>query len=256
MFQVGRLLPLLDFFLALGMLLSLETQLRAADAALGPGELCLAIWIAPLLAASLWHFNWNTPRVFSELVVFWMVFAMAECIGAVAGFMMSDIRDDMLALHDVIAYTLVCLVSCLLTIHPDSAVRCRRIAWMLVILGAVSLAMQYLNAEGVFSLPSIDPWYWDRLRGWSANPNQLALLCILIAMISLHLAETSKGVSSRISAIVCLGIAAAVGMMAKSNAYSIVVILAVGFFGTFKAWRRVKPRGHMRSSPWLQFSLQ
>lgn len=40
--------PIWDGLLALGMLLSLETQLRPGEASMGPGEALLALWIGPV----------------------------------------------------------------------------------------------------------------------------------------------------------------------------------------------------------------
>src|SRR5205085_11792198 len=98
-----------------------------------------------------------------------------------------DRRDSDLFMHDVIAYVLLAAVSCLSVSQPDARYRLHRVAWLVVTCGSVSLALQVANGWGVFESSRVDPWYWDRFRGWSANPNQLAVVCTLLAMLSFSL---------------------------------------------------------------------
>jgi hypothetical protein len=121
-----------------------------------------------------------------------------------------------------------------------------------MISGSVLLAFQLANAAGLIVFAEIDPWYWDRMRGWTSNPNQFALLCLLIAFLSLHLADVEAG-PRRALAIFCCILAGVGGWQAKSNAYVLVVIGGLGFFLTAKASRWLL-RLEQQQIPALSFS--
>ena len=70
------------------------------------------------------------------------------------------------------------------------------------------------------------PWYWDRLRGWSENPNQLALVCIGIGFVSLHLLETSVRPIARTAALACTVLPVLTGLLTKSDSFLLVLAVA------------------------------
>src|SRR5258708_6270086 len=80
------------------------------------------------------------------------------------------------------------------------------------------------SAQLRFELPVGDPGYWDRLRGWSDNPNQLAFLGVALGALCLHLAETSRGVQ-RVSAIACMPLPILVGCLTRSDAFAFVLVI-------------------------------
>jgi hypothetical protein len=130
-----------------------------------------------------------------------------------------------LVLHDTVAYTLVGIVSfCLCAL---AASRMRRICWMLVIGGAVSLSLQLANGIGLLQVPGIDPWFWERLRGWSDNPNQLALVCLVVALLAWYLADTSASFGVRLAAIVLLIPPIVVGRMSQSDTFTLALAISL-----------------------------
>lgn len=227
-----------DSLLALGLLLSFETQLRIDPTSVGPGELCLALWELPIIFLLLFRTDLIVPQACWDLVCFWTLFALALSIGAIIGIVIGDIQDASLVVHDVIAYVLLASMTFLMTLTLPGW-RLARVAWLFVIFGSVSLLLQIANTFGLYRLPNIDPWYWDRLRGWCDNPDQLALLCLVIAVLSLHLAEHASRTSARLVAVASIVIAAAFGWMSKSNAYTLVIVLTAVLFGTLKLLRVV-----------------
>jgi hypothetical protein len=129
--------------------------------------------------------------------------------------------------HDAATYPMLFAVTWLCAIEPGCQRRLREVAWAMAGLGAVFTLLQLAGALGLFSLPQVDPWYWDRLRGWTANPNQFALFCLILGFLSLHLAETASSSRQRALALICAIIPISVGTLAKTNACNLALV--VGF---------------------------
>ena len=122
---------------------------------------------------------------------------------------------------------LVALLSCLVVVQPEAGRRLRRIIWALVVAGAVSLSVLIAGAHGVLPIPGIDFWWYNRLIGWSTNPNQFALTCTVLVLLSLHLAETAARPAAKFFALVCAVPAFAAGILTRSDSF-ILVMLIVG----------------------------
>lgn len=215
---------LLDALLSIGLLLSTASQLRPEGASIGPGESCLAFWALLMLCREARRLGPPLTRPLSMLLIFWLVFAVTQCLGTMAAFVIGDRHDPDLFLHDVLAYPLLAAVSCLSVVEPGAEARLNRVAWLVVTLGAAVLALQVGKAWGVVDILPIDPWYWDRFRGWSSNPNQLALLCAVLGLLSLHLADTAIRPRGRIAAMACAILPIYVGRLTKSDTFAIILV--------------------------------
>ena len=79
-------------------------------------------------------------------------------------------------------------------------------------------------------MSSVNPWFWDRFRGWSANPNQLALYCTIYGPIALHLATTSKETFAKILGYAGLILPYYAGWMTKSETFVLSAILTSVIF--------------------------
>ncbi len=123
----------------------------------------------------------------------------------------------------------------------------RRVAWIASAVGASTFALQLANVHGLFQIPGINPWFWgsqgspwldDRFQGWTANPNQLALLCAVLGLLALFLADTAAGLGERISAVGCVFLASYVGLLTKSNSFALVLVAAGPIFVVlkFRTW--------------------
>ncbi len=219
------------------MLLALETQLRIGSGPLGPGEIFLSLWLAPLALTSLLRMPNKVPRPFWDILRFWSALTAALSLGVMTAILRDIAVDWSLVIHDIIAYALLALLTLTMTVIPDAPVRLHRMLRIIVVLGTGLLLLQLANAQGLFALRAIDPWYWDRMRGWADNPNQFALLCLLIGFFGLALADRSQRLSEKLLATLCAGVSLGTGLLAKSNAFSAVVVVGLLAFGVLKLGR-------------------
>ncbi|MDH3742280.1 MAG: O-antigen ligase domain-containing protein, partial [Hyphomicrobiales bacterium] len=134
---------IIDFLLALGMMLSPASQLRPAGSAVGPGEICIAIWLGLTLLRTIPKFNRLrvTPAVRS-IGVFWLLLTAALCAGTLTAFATGMHNDPDKAWHDIQAYILVAMISLFCVIDPMANVRLPRIGWSLASIGTVLLLLQ------------------------------------------------------------------------------------------------------------------
>ena len=215
---------MMDGILALGLLFTTASQFRLPGIPVGPGEVGLVVWIAGTVF-KISMFGASSPsRAVFALLAFWGAFALALSLGIFMAFATGEAFDPDLMLHDVVAYVLIAVVSCLCAATPS---RLRRVGWFLVISGAASLSLQYANGIGLIRIPGIDPWFWERFRGWSDNPNQLSILCVIVLLVALHLADTATSLSTRLAAILLMIPPLVVGRMSQSDTFMLALAAAL-----------------------------
>jgi O-antigen ligase/polysaccharide polymerase Wzy-like membrane protein len=232
-----RLDVVLDALLALGLLLSTASQLRLGDSPVGPGEICLCVWVLLMLFREVGRLGPALTPPLSKLLIFWLVFTIAQCVGTMAGFAAGDRHDSDLFLHDVLAYSLLAGVSCLSVVEPGATSRLLRVGWLLATLGSAWLALQVAFGFGWIDLGGYDTWEWERFRGLSDNANQLALFCTMLGLLSLHLADVARGFGGKIAALICMIVAIVVGRLTLSDAFLLVLIAAGPIFVALKLYR-------------------
>jgi O-antigen ligase len=223
-----------DTLLALGLVLSAATQLRPPGSPIGPGEICLLIWLLLMLGRELARLGSSVTPALYRLLIFWAVFAVALSLGTITAFAIHDSHDAKLFLHDAMAYALLGAVSCFSVVGSDAGPRLRRAAWLVVALGSGLLALQLADAWGLVDASHSDPWYWNRFRGWSQNPAQLALLCAALGLLALHLAETAARPGARLVAVACAILPIYVGRLTKTDAFTLVLLAAGPIFVALK----------------------
>jgi hypothetical protein len=223
-----------DALLALGLVLSVASQLRPDGLPIGPGEICLVIWIALMLSGMRDLLRSRLTPALARMLAFWMAFTVSLCVGSMTAFAISDIHDPDLFIHDALAYPLLATVSILSTVEPSAGCRIDRAGWFLVLFSIVFFAVQLACAWDLLTIPQIDPWYWDRLRGLTENPNQLAIFCTILTFVSLHFVEHAAGYGRKITASVCLILTIYVGRLTRSDTYALVLVLGTLVFATFK----------------------
>jgi hypothetical protein len=221
-----------DSLLAFGLLLSTATQLRIGDTPFGPGEMSLAVWLGLYLyPQASGRASGPTPAsnaALSRVVTFWVTLIVAESIGAIVGFATELFFDTAHIIHDVIAYFFLFGLACVMALELANQTRRRRVTWLIVLLGAASLSLQVVHAYGLIRLPlPVEPWFYDRLRGWSNDPNQLGLVAAFLTLLSIHLAETATARVGMIAAAACAGVASSVGVLTKGILTAGAVFLAV-----------------------------
>lgn len=215
-----------DAVLALGLLLSTASQFRipAIPLGLGPGEVLLAIWILVTLPHMAFYRNPAISPAIARLLLFWTAFAMAQSLGEFVGLAMEHVRDTAGARRTAQAYLLSAVLSCLLA--AETAERLRRTTWMMAGAGAVFLSALVAGGYGALPVPGIHLWVFRRFVGWSTNPNQFALICTVLVLLSLHLAETETRLYRQFLALFCAVPAFAGGVLTKSDSFILAVLIA------------------------------
>gem|GEM_PF-507944 len=227
-----------DAVLAFGLLLTPLSQLRFSGLPIGPGEVFLTIWLVLMLGRTAMQRGPIVTPALARMLVFWALFAVALSIGTMTAFALDDRHDPIWFLHDAVAYPFLAAVSCLIVVGPDAEERMRRVASLLIVLGTGCLALQLADAWGYIGTPHTDAWYWNRFRGWSENPEQLALLCAALALLSLQAFDTVTRPRNRIVAIACGILPIYVGRLTRTDTFTIVLLAAGPIFAALKvrAW--------------------
>jgi hypothetical protein len=235
-----------DALLAAGVLFATFTQLRRPGVPLGPGEVCLAAWLCLTFGRSINALFAPIPPALIRLFGFWLLFSAALCIGTATAVIVGERNVKAYFIHDLIAYGLVAGISLLACYQVDAAARLRRAAWCLVLLGSCFVTVQMAQAYGLLPTAGFDVWFYDRFIGWSTNANQLGLLCLILVLLSLHLAETSSQPVARLSAIASGVTPVWAGLLSRSDAFSVALILSVCCVAGIRWWRLLSgPRRRM-----------
>ncbi|NGX94966.1 MAG: O-antigen ligase domain-containing protein [Candidatus Afipia apatlaquensis] len=223
-----------DALLALGLLLSTASQLRPNGVPIGPGEICLVIWITLMLGGMRNLLRSRVTPALARMLVFWTLFTISLCLGSATAFAISDVHDTDLFIHDILAYPLLAAVSFLSTVEPHAGCRIHRVAWLLTVFSVVFFSIQLASAWGLVVIPQIDPWYWDRLRGLSENPNQLAIFCAMMTFLAIHFAEHAEGFGKRAVAAFCSILSMYVGRLTKSDTFGVILVSGLLLFAALK----------------------
>jgi hypothetical protein len=249
-----------DILLAAGLLLSTASQLRIGLLPIGPGELCLVAWLGLRVPAYVLRRSLSVAPAFCRMGVFWLCLSLALALGTLTGLAEGEVYDPNWFMHDLLAYPLLAVVACTMVIGPQAVDRLQRVAEMATNLGIVSLCLMLAVAAGVVSIPGANPWFWERFRGWSDNPNQLAVLTLSLVLIALHVVETARTAGLWLRGMLCLVLAVWVGRLSQSDGCSFAMIGAAGIFVAVKlrTWLFLRhPKRALRSAAaWIAvFSL-
>jgi hypothetical protein len=215
--------------LALGLVLGTASQLRLPCVPLGVGEVCVVLWLGLASLHVLTGSGVRNARALLWLGTFWGCFALTLSIGACLALLGPEITDPAKVLHDAFAYLLVAAMSCLVAATMKSDGALRQTLWFLIVFWNIALVVQLALSWEFIRISSVDPWYWDRFRGWSENPNQLALYCAVLTPLSLHLVLSAKGFGRLAAASSCIG-SFVVGRLTKSDTFLVTMALSTPLF--------------------------
>ncbi|TGS10532.1 polymerase [Mesorhizobium sp. M2E.F.Ca.ET.209.01.1.1] len=226
-----------DALLGAGVALSFASQISVPGLPFGFGELFLALWIMLSVGRTLAGGRIEATPAFLQLAKFWLLLSLTLAVGTVVGYFTSVLYLTGL-FHDTMAYVLLASVTCLAALQPDAALRLRRSAWWVIAIATGAFIVQLGLAWGWIHQSGVEPWYWDRLRGWSENPNQLALYCAVFGPLALHLAVTTNKRWAQFLALSSLIPIFYVGRLTKSDTYLYTTILScLVFLGLrLRAW--------------------
>jgi hypothetical protein len=219
----------IDGLLALGLVLTTATQWRFAGLPLGIGEICLVVWLGLMSFGCLLDRRTCIGPALSRLLQFWCPLAISLCIGTINGLAIGERYDPKWFLHDTFAYPLIAAVCCFSVIEPGAYSRLHRTAWIFLVLSAISLTVLLLSGT-LLRLPGVDPWFWNRFRGWSLIPNQLAELCLVATLVGLYLADVAAKRRNRFTAILLMIPVIWAGRITQTDAYMYAVALAAFMF--------------------------
>ncbi|MGX7871601.1 O-antigen ligase family protein [Mesorhizobium sp. ORM6] len=222
-----------DALLACGVAMSYATQLDIPRLPFGYGELFLVLWIMLSIGRILAGGRLEATPALAKLARFWLILTFTLGVGTIVGYLTTVLYLAPL-LHDTIAYLLLVCVTCLVAAEPDADANLRRSAWWTVAVANACFAVQIGVGWGWIHQSGVDPWYWDRFRGWSENPNQLALYCALFGPLALHLATTTTSPWGRLLGLSCLVLTFYVGRLTKSDTYLYTSILTCLIFVTLR----------------------
>ena len=197
------------------------------------------LWLLPGLLLVTLRRDSRFPRPLWDVARFWSILTLALCLGVMTTIVQAELTDWSTVFHDIFAYVLLAAVTTVLVALPDATRRLYHIQWMTALFGAALLSMQVASAWGLFAVRGVEPWYWERMRGWCDNPNQLALHGLVVGLLALELVEREARLERKLLASTCAAISLGVGWLALSNAYSGVVLASFVVFALLKATRAI-----------------
>ncbi|MGX9118460.1 O-antigen ligase family protein [Mesorhizobium sp. BHbsci] len=226
-----------DVILACGLAMAYAVQLDIPGLPVGVGEVFLVLWIMLSIGRVLAGGRLETRPALTRLASFWTIMVLAIGVGTIVGYLTTVLYMTGL-MHDTMAYVLLASITCLAAAEPDADRHLRRTGWWVVGVANAALVIQLGQGWGWIPRAGVDPWYWDRFRGWSHNPNQLALYCAIFGPLALHLATTTSNRWGRFLGIASLFLTFYVGRLTKSDTYLFTSILTcLAFLGLrIRSW--------------------
>ncbi len=229
---------MIQSILALGLVISVATQLRAGGLPLGPGEMVLVVWLCLAGLRQIVSRPLLLNPALSYVLIFWFIMIVALCAGMIVGLLVETFQFYDGMFRDTVAYAFVLAFSVTLALTLSDRAERYQVSWHMVLLGSLSLLLQIADGWGNLPLPGIDPWYWDRFRGWAENPNQLGFFALFITLLGLHLADQATTKGARVLAIAAIVPALMAGLMSHSDSFVIGLMVSGALFITLKsvAW--------------------
>jgi hypothetical protein len=227
-----------DVLLAAALILSTASQFRIGGVPLGPGELCLVAWLGLRVLQIFKQPGPPLSPAFRRMGTFWLLLTVSLATGTLVGLATGEVYDPDWFMHDCLAYPLLAAASCAMVAGAGAADRLQNVARAMTALGVPSFVLLLAQAAGILSVPSIEPWFWERFRGWSDNPNQLAMLCLSVAVVALHGIETARRAGQWWCAMLCLVLAVWIGRLSQSDSCTFAMLAAGLAFTAMKvrAW--------------------
>jgi len=209
-----------EFWAALGLSTSSVTALRFGESPIGYSEIILAF------SLMLVFFSSRSDPKKSVLFWFWIVSLSTLSVGLVLSFLRSDLRIQQI-IQDSISLLFSAFLSILFyMILSDKERRSfflQALCWFSFALLSLTLVNAFLLGTG---------WeFGSRLYGFSKNPNQLALFCLVnLSSIVLYWGECTGKERSLAKMGMFLITALLVGYLTASDAFNLAFLLSVAVF--------------------------
>ncbi len=225
----------LEILLAFGLFLPATTsQVRAGP--VGVGEVCLLLWLVATSVKAMLEPSVLITPPFSRMMIFWGLFFVGMTIGVLTSALLADPHDIALVTHDAIAYCLVALISSLGLLGWNITFQSTHLQRVLVWTGGLTMLLVLMTGLTEIKPPGVTPWFYERFRGLSENPNQLAWSSLCLILLSLRLSDQASTVFERLGAILTATLAMVAGLLTKSNSFNVALAIAGSVFIFFKLW--------------------
>lgn len=240
----------------IGMILVLTTatQLRFLNLPLGPGEIAWAGWV--VMIGGGYRLGWLTVSAGQSTVkimgLFWGISGICLGLGAWLG-NQAGLTQAARVAHDALAYGLAMASSLAVAWLPVSRVEIERRLLALAGCSMLCSGGLWLLAYGYPDLLGMQFWWYgqigERFMGWAVNPNQMALLLVMMPFLGLFMLERCRQHAILyyhspfviLSLMTLTSLAMAAGWATASDALRmawLVVIPCLGLIGViYRAWQ-------------------
>lgn len=214
------------FIFALGLVLTTATQFRFFNSPVGFGELLLLTWAILAIFNMLNNNKLNLfdSYTFINLALIYIML-LAMIVGWINGIILNQNQDSF---HDLIAYFFsFSLIIILLVLNKIDFEILIKYLYCIGFYSQMIFFIAYLlNVEVVK--------YGERFTSWSENPNQLAMLLLILPFLGLKLCKDSKGISRKLAYIISVVLIVTMGVSSMSDAllvsWTFIVALYLIFF--------------------------
>jgi O-antigen ligase len=208
-------------WLAAGVTLTTATQLRFGEVPIGPGEVLLLAWLLAAVALMLVRHGAVMSEAARLLLTFWSI----GFVLMLAGWLYAIFQhvEAPGAFHDLVAYSFAATFTLVLSLAPRGSEQVRAAVPAVLALAVVPLLLWWLLTYMDF-IPTSATWYGGvRFRGWSTNPNQVALVMAPAPFLAIYGLQVSRRAAVRLGYAVLLVGSLALGIATQSD-------------GMFAAW--------------------
>lgn len=216
---------LAPWLLALGMVMSVSTQLRLSTIPVGPGELLLFAWVSVTLFERR---CWPTPSARALLVV-----GISGSALLLSGYLFSSYPPGAVRpspAHDSAAYLFCWLLALNYATlrNTGSELVTQRLFCAFFVSAALALLLGVMLSDTTGVNAIYGGWRWQHL---SENPNQFALMVLPLPLLAIHHLRTQpNGAASLLFGTTGL-LALVLGWSSRSDALAVAWVMGGGLVG-------------------------
>lgn len=234
--------------LSLALVLTSATQLRFGTLAFGLGELLLVVWIVLTLLGISSYSRIALGRLERMWILFWSITFLLLLAGWLVTAMAGRWENEQV--RDLMAFMLSAGFVVVFVTHPKRSQHSNICIKAVVALSAVAAGVLLVVAFADLSIGFLDPWYGpSRLRGWSVNPNQMALLLVVLPPFLLQWMANIRPFVAKLGLSILL-IASVVAGIATGSDALVVAWIGSALILVVSYWYRYLARGRRTSSIW------
>ena len=216
-------------WVSLGLCLTTAIQLRFEAFPIGLGEIMLVIWILFSWVTQLRNKRTNMPGFTKNIAVFWFSIFLFLALGTMMAERLNIVPETLY--HNFFALIFSCILCFTFLLQADNREFTGRIAQLTVGFTTIPLFFLYLYGQAHSMLGPIKIWYGDsevRFQGWTDNPNQLALIIVILLFISVHYLVISKKLFQRIWHGTSIILLILIGFTSDSDAIKLTFVIGGG----------------------------